>query len=260
MRFAQAWHNAREIDGWLTEGQAALLYETASALSAGEAIVEIGSHHGRSTVILAGAKPRGATVVAVDPFGDPRWGGGEEALSTFKANLARRGLENEVVHPRQFGAEAGRAWRDGPVGVLFVDGAHDYPTVIADLRAWMPRLSASAVVLLHDAYPAPGVTLAAFRQFFGSREFAFSGWSRSLVLFRRAELGFSERAESGARMLARSPWLARNLAVKIAIRRGWMSALPLLRHEGTAFPILSPDGAAPRPRCGADLRWGALTS
>ena len=163
--FADVWMSAREIDGWLTEGQARMLYQTAAGVDPGDAIVEIGSHCGRSTVILGSAKPAATTLVAIDPYGDARWGGGGGALESFEANLARHGLEHEVHQIRRFGAQAGAEWSGDRVGLLFVDGAHDYATVDADLRAWLPHLSPTATVLMHDAYSSPGVTRAAFRHF-----------------------------------------------------------------------------------------------
>ena len=65
----------REIGGWLTEAQARTLWDEARVVPAGALIVEIGSHQGRSTVVLAAAAPR-ARVIAVDPFvGGAMFGG-----------------------------------------------------------------------------------------------------------------------------------------------------------------------------------------
>jgi hypothetical protein len=175
-------------------------------------------------------------LIAIDPFGDARWGGGSEALTTFQVNLATHGLERDVQHIPRFGAEAGNAWRDESVGLLFVDGAHDYQAVDADLRAWLPHLSSNATVLMHDAYSSPGVTRAVFRHFFGARDFAFDRSSRSLVVFTRGELGLPARVGSALRMLGRTGWLARNLAIKIAIRRGWTRLPLMLGHHETAYP------------------------
>jgi predicted O-methyltransferase YrrM len=236
MSFDQAWADVRDIDGWLTAGQARMLYDAAASVPPGAAIIEIGSHHGRSTVILGRAKRAATELVAVDPFGDPRWGGGSEALAVFNANLARHGLADQVRHIRSFGADAGSRWTGGPVGLLFVDGAHDYATVLADLRAWAPHLAPGARVLMHDAYSSPGVTLAAFRQFFGSSEYSLDKVSRSLVMFRRHQPSAPACVENGARMLGRTPWLVRNVAIKLALRKGWSAIPPLLGHHEAAAP------------------------
>jgi predicted O-methyltransferase YrrM len=234
--FDEVWRSVQGIDGWLTQGQAEMLYRSAAAVADGEAIVEIGSHHGRSTVILGGAKAPGRELIAIDPFGDPRWGGGTEALSVFRANIAEHGLDDEVRLIRDYGAAAGSQWDGAQVGMLFVDGAHDYPTVTADLKAWLPHLAAGATVLMHDAYSSPGVTRAAFHQFFAARDFEYVGASRSLIAFRRGELSQSARALSAGRMLARLPWLARNLTIKVALRQGWDGLPALLGHRDAACP------------------------
>lgn len=234
--FADTWMSIQGIDGWLTEGQARMLYEAAAALRPGEAIVEIGSHHGRSTIILGTAKPAQTLLLAVDPYGDPRWGGGEDALGVFQANLADHALSDEVQLARQLGAQAGQEWAGPPVGLLFVDGAHDYPSVDADLRAWMPHLSPTATVLMHDAFSSPGVTQVAFRRMFGSHQFTYIGSSRSLIGFSRSHPNNLGRAVSCARMIGKLPWMARNLAIKVAHRRGWSSVPPLLGHRDTALP------------------------
>ena len=65
--FADVFESVRDIDGWLTGDQARLLYDRAAALAPGAVIVEIGSHHGRSTIVLAKAAPE-AQIVAVDPY------------------------------------------------------------------------------------------------------------------------------------------------------------------------------------------------
>jgi predicted O-methyltransferase YrrM len=234
--FGQVWRDVAGIDGWLTLGQGELLFRTASAVRPGEAIVEIGSHHGRSTVIMASAKQAGVPLIAIDPYDDPRWGGGEAAIVTFNENLARRSLDGDVNHLRTFGAQAGDAWDGMPVGLLFVDGAHDYPTVRADLEAWIGKLSPTAVVLMHDAYSSPGVTRAMFQAFFVSGRFSYLASQRSLVAFRCGQVAAGGRARSALQMLTGLPWFARNIAIKLAIRNGWKALPPLLGHRQATLP------------------------
>jgi predicted O-methyltransferase YrrM len=160
-------------------------FDAATKTRPGETIVEIGSHHGRSTIVLAAAKAPGVHLLAVDPYDEARWGGGRDAIDTFQGNLRAAGVQNDLTLARKYGAEAGREWTGGPVGLLFVDGAHDYPTV-SDLSAWLPHLSPNATILMHDAYSSPGVTAAAFRHMLGHPNFVYAGSSRSLARFERA--------------------------------------------------------------------------
>jgi predicted O-methyltransferase YrrM len=140
MSFEAAWSHAQSIGGWLTEQQARMLFDAATEVPEGQAIVEIGSHHGRSTVLLASAKKPGVTLLAVDPYDDQRWGGGQDAFAIFQSNLRSSGVESDVTLARKYGADAGRDWTGAPIRLLFVDGAHDYQTVVADLAAWMPHV------------------------------------------------------------------------------------------------------------------------
>jgi predicted O-methyltransferase YrrM len=229
--FEQAWSASSKINGWLTEGQAEMLYAAAAGAPAGTAVVEVGSHHGRSTVVLGSAIAAGVQLVAVDPFEDRRWGGGRQALGVFTANLEANGLES-VTLLRRYGADAGREWTGTPVSVLFLDGAHDYASVRDDLRAWLPHLTDGATILMHDAYSAPGVTRAAFRAMFLSPDFAYTGSSRSLVRFQR---GAGSRLAGRLGMLAKLPWFARNVGIKIARRRGLKGLERMLDPRGEGY-------------------------
>ncbi len=200
-----------------------MLYDAAQAVPREAVIVEIGSHHGRSTAILASATD--ARVVAVDPYHDPRWGGAERSLDLFRANLDRLG--HEVTLIRDYGASAGRAWAGADVGMLFVDGAHDYENVSADLAAWRPHLSSDATVFMHDAFLTVGVTRAMFEHMYFDRPFAFTGHCRSLVRFEQRP----GHLPGQLRMVGRLPWFVRNLAIKYARKRRWPGAERLLGSE-----------------------------
>src|SRR3954471_11082808 len=115
--FEWAWDRARRIEGWLAESQGRALFAAAAAAPPGTAIVEIGSHHGRSTVVLASACPAHARVVAVDPYDDPRWGGGDEALGILQRNLADAGPAGAVEVRRALSAQAAAAWNAMPISL-----------------------------------------------------------------------------------------------------------------------------------------------
>ena len=66
--FDGAYAQADQIPGWLTRDQALVLFNEASATGSGATIVEIGSHLGRSTVVLAAAAGADCRVFAIDPF------------------------------------------------------------------------------------------------------------------------------------------------------------------------------------------------
>ena len=66
-RFEEVFARADTVPGWLTRDQARTLFDAALDLPPGGRIIEIGSHQGRSTVVLASAR-EDVEVVAIDPF------------------------------------------------------------------------------------------------------------------------------------------------------------------------------------------------
>ena len=66
-RFVEVTDAVAGVRGWMTPGQAALLWRSARVLDPGQRIVEIGSFQGRSTIVLAAGAPSGTEVVAIDP-------------------------------------------------------------------------------------------------------------------------------------------------------------------------------------------------
>jgi predicted O-methyltransferase YrrM len=235
--FEQAWQDCAPIEGWLAEEQARALYEAAARVPGGASIVEIGSHHGRSTVVLARGRSEGCReVVAVDPFSDPRWGGGDGSLPIFRANIERAGLEDAVRPVRGFSADVAESWDESPIGVLYVDGAHDQASVLADIDGWERHIVPGGRVLFHDAFSAPGVTAAVFKRHLLSRSFRYVGSVRTLCVFERRDLSIGGAAASALRLTARLWYFVRNVLVKIAMRRGWTLPVRLLRHRDPAFP------------------------
>src|SRR5690554_413537 len=91
--FAEAWNRVQDVPGWLKEGQARILWDEATKLGPGGSVLEIGSHQGRSTVILGEAlRPKGGTVIAVDPFVEGKLFGGLSTKEKFERNIAASDL------------------------------------------------------------------------------------------------------------------------------------------------------------------------
>jgi hypothetical protein len=158
----------RPIEGWLSEAEADLLVGAASRAllmsSAPRALVEVGSHCGKATVVLgrvAEALAEEARVYAVDTY-DGRVGSQDTSISCggptrarLEQNLNRAGLDAVVeVSP-------GRAHEIGwsrAVAFLLVDGLHDYASVRGDFEAFAAHLCQNSLVAFHDyADYFPGV-------------------------------------------------------------------------------------------------------
>lgn len=229
------------VDGWLSDDQALRLWTRGRSVPEGGRIVEIGSFRGRSTIVLASAAARGVDVVAIDPHAGndrgPREIEGFEAEAAednavFHANLAAAGVAPRVRHVRAFSSDAHDAV-DGPIDLLFIDGAHRYGPAVADVQAWGDRVVAGGTMLVHDAFSSVGVTLALARACFWSRRWRYAGRSRSLVEYRREP---TRPLANLAQQLAQLPWFARNVLIKALIVARLGRLARLLGHREATWP------------------------
>lgn len=233
-----------DVKGWLTGEQAERLRAASARTAVGGRIVEIGSYHGRSTIVLADAAPPGAEVVAIDPHagndrGPRQWEGtageGEADHRAFRTNLERAGVAGRVRHVRRPSQEALDAVK-GDVDLLYVDGAHRFAAAAADLRRWGARVAPGGTLLVHDAYSSVGVTLAIGRYLLAGGRFRYAGRSGSLAEYVREDLGPGARVAGAVRQLASLPWFARNLVVKAAIVARMPRIARALGHRSGPWP------------------------
>jgi len=228
--FAETWAAARDVEGWLTEPQARRLFLAAAAVPAGGRVVEIGSFRGRSAIVLArGARPD-VEVVCIDPHVGSDRGPreiaarpalGEADLAAFRGNLERAGVLERVRHLRRFSAVALDAL-DGPVDLLYVDGAHRFGPARADLVRWGARVPDGGRMLVHDAFSSVGVTGALLVECVARGGWRYAGRTGSLAEYVRldAPLRGRERVRNAARQLAELPWFARNVLFKVLVLAG----------------------------------------
>src|SRR4051812_25821452 len=166
--FSSAWSFASGVSGWLTEDQAALLWDATVDLPPKAVAVEIGSHQGRSTTILAAALgSRDGRVIAIDPFVDGKLFGGAKTRQTFERTIAEAGATDVVELVAEYSTRARPTWTR-PFDYLYIDGKHDYWTLSDDLK-WSVHLPDGAPVLIHDCYSSIGVTLGVLAHVLPSR-------------------------------------------------------------------------------------------
>jgi predicted O-methyltransferase YrrM len=156
------------IEGWLLSSEAWALHNRALQVIAtmkGADLVEIGSWKGRSTIAIALAIPPTSSerLYAIDPHtGSREHQVGPDAVDTYSefiANLKRAGVEDRVVALRETSLTARPRFDDHSVGLLFVDGSHEYIDVKNDIAAWRTALVDGALVAFNDA-GWPGVNRA----------------------------------------------------------------------------------------------------
>jgi hypothetical protein len=229
--FDEVWAYAERIPGWLKRNQARMLWDAVGRLDSGARIVEIGSHQGRSTVVLAAAaRTLGASVIAIDPFVEGRLFGGRQTRARFEANLAVAGLDRVVDLVVGYSTRLRQSFTE-PIDLLYIDGKHDYWTFTDDLR-WSDRLPPHGEILVHDCYSSLGVTLGVLVKVLCSRRYAYLDRSDSLARFAvRAPLPADR-----ARLLRQLPWFIRNLVIKIGLRLWPGRAITVLGHTGPYDP------------------------
>lgn len=230
--FADAWAQASNVPGWLTEAQARMLWDSASDLPSGGLMVEIGSHQGRSTIVLGTqARALGGRVIAIDPFVDGRLFGGAETRTLFEQNIERAGLLDVVDLRAEYSTKARPEWRQ-PIDYLYIDGKHDYWTLSDDLR-WGLHLSEGAPVLIHDCYSSIGVTLGILVHVLFSSSLTYERREGSLALFSVKRPRLTDRM----RILAEMPWWIRNVVIKILLRLRLRPVASLVfRHDSPYDP------------------------
>ena len=143
-----------QTEGWLLPYQVYILYAMASHLKG--KLVEIGSWKGRSASVFCFAtEPSDVQLYCVDT-----WKGSEEhkdlntsnLLNEFKSNLQKFNFLSRVNIQQGSSIEISKLHENESCDIIFVDAAHDYENVKADILAWYPKLKKQGIMIGHD-YP-----------------------------------------------------------------------------------------------------------
>ncbi len=164
---------AEKIPGRMSRAELCWLYETAKKM---ESVVEIGSLQGRSTFVLAsGCNGGKGKVYAVDPWifqggwmtdPDLMLTGYNPGDSFFKDFLKNCGHFPHLTAIKKRSVQAAAELPELKVDMVFIDGNHDKKSVLADLKAWVPR--AKKLVCGHDLdHPECPDVRRALNDFFG---------------------------------------------------------------------------------------------
>jgi hypothetical protein len=185
----------RKIGGWLTDAEASLLAQSTLDACVDRTlthhIVEVGSYHGKSTVLFASIiKAFGlrGTVHAIDTH-DGRIGAADQGLKVyppsfeiFSNNLGHAGVRDvvKIVRDRSYNVE----W-DLPISLLFIDGLHDYDNVRRDFEHFAGWLVPGGLVAFHDyADYYPGVKRAV-EELIATGHYGQAGQKESLVVLQK---------------------------------------------------------------------------
>lgn len=133
--------------------------------------VEVGTLQGWFAWRMAKYLPDDARVFCVDPFLDDPENGydGEYNLTCWKKNT-REHFGKRIFLKRGPSVEVASTWPENSVDFLFVDGDHAYEAVLADLRAWWPRVRQGGLIAGHDTTGPHGPAVMKALDVFGSEK------------------------------------------------------------------------------------------
>lgn len=149
----------------VTDWEGGTLFKYAKLVPADEAIVEVGAYQGRSMCWLADGsfQGNGAPVFSVDLWlehsGYTPTQAGKLVRRNYNAPETKAHYErlraqfgHGLVTPLQGDSTKVAASFTQPVGMVFIDGDHTYKGVMADLRAWVPKLTPGGYLCFHDMH------------------------------------------------------------------------------------------------------------
>lgn len=163
--------HALAANGFMPEGEGALLYETACARLPHGPALEVGTYCGKSAIYLgAAARQVGGTVFTVDhhrgseenqagweyhdpSLVDPRLGL-MDTLPFFRRTLADAGLEEEVVALVGRSTTVSAHWRT-PLSLLFIDGGHTDEHAGNDYTGFARWVATGGALVIHDVFADP---------------------------------------------------------------------------------------------------------
>lgn len=151
--------NVDIIVGHLVEGQAECLFDLVNNLTENSAIVEIGSYYGKSTVAMGYAcLGTQKTIYCLDLW---HHDDGQIFLKWMN-NVSANKLDNHIIPMRGYSSTMLELLlkKMGPnsVDFIFVDGSHEYETVLSDFRMSFELLKKGGCIALHDVcetWPGP---------------------------------------------------------------------------------------------------------
>lgn len=160
-------HFYKKIHGWFTYG--GFYKSLVSQLENGSKIAEIGVWKGQSTAFMGVEiinSGKDISFYAIDTFRGSEEHNAKgtqwyEPLLETEDGLYNHFLENidpvkSVVTPiRKSSVQAANEFEDKSLDVVFIDGAHDYDSVMEDIAAWYPKVKTGGILSGHDVKHGP---------------------------------------------------------------------------------------------------------
>lgn len=170
----------QEVEGWLETHEALALAE----LAEGQIVLEVGSYKGRSALAMA---PYAEKVICIDHFHAKDEGQGYDpdkhgTRGDFEHNL-REWLHKVEIHELDSKVAVTQTWPD--VGLLFIDGGHEYETICSDL-GFTRFVKLGGYAAFHD-FLWPGVERALREKMGPDQGFEFYKRVGGIVVYKRVQ-------------------------------------------------------------------------
>lgn len=150
------WTN---IHGW-DDGISPVYQHMVAEAEDGMHFVEVGAWKGRSSAFMAVEIANSGKQIKFDCVdtwkGDPNEQGHMEDYHVKTDTLFEHFIENMkpvegYYNPiRATSLEASKLYEDNSLDFVFIDAAHDYDNVKADLAAWFPKVKEGGILAGHD--------------------------------------------------------------------------------------------------------------
>lgn len=162
-------HFYNNIEGWFTFP--VFYTNIVKQAKDGYHFVEVGSWKGKSTAFMGVEIFNSKKQIKFDCV--DTWEGSKDEgfddptsptydpLFAVKGGLYNHFLENinpikSVVNAiRKPSVEAADDYKDNSLDFVFIDAAHDYENVCADIKAWLPKLKSNGLLAGHDFHHEP---------------------------------------------------------------------------------------------------------
>ena len=167
----QLQHYAHTVDGFFNVGDFEYYKKVVANAANVSHFVEVGSYKGRSSSYMAVEIANSRKQITFDCV--DTWQGSEEhqagqlfqdvdvvnnrLYDVFLKNMEPvKGFYNAK---RMSSLEAAATYADASIDMVFIDAAHDYDSVYADILAWAPKVKSGGIISGHD-FPHPPVRRA----------------------------------------------------------------------------------------------------
>lgn len=148
LEYADVRPTIETVGGLLSPGQEQFLHEKVASLPENAVVAEIGIFKGRSTIAMAFAcVDTERTIYAVDSWKHNMF----QVRDIFEFNLKRLDLEKYVTIIEGHSLDVFKEWGSRPkIDFVFIDGSHDYDSVLRDFSIVYPHVNVGGWIGFHD--------------------------------------------------------------------------------------------------------------